>query len=123
MPPKKPNILFLYTDAIGKCSLSDSLLEITDAETAQRASIDPVRTVVHPEGWKVTVSPMGFHEVYDLRTDPGETGNVVTEDNGRRWLAQARHVLLQWQMRTGDRAELLPAMPAGTRSSKAGSPR
>ena len=38
---------------------------------------DPVRTIVTADGWKFNRSTRGEHELYDLKSDPGETQNLA----------------------------------------------
>jgi hypothetical protein len=64
----------------------------TDGESA--------RTLVTPDGWKLTLSTRGQHELRNLRDDPLETTNLMNQSP-----AQARHLTDQiqaWQRETGD---------------------
>ena len=82
------------------------LLTEASPELMRRALNDPLRTVVSQEGWKLTLSTLGQHELYNLNDDPFECRNLANASEQR----PVRHRLAQriraWQRQTGDAAEL-----------------
>lgn len=48
-------------------------------EDLRRAEGARIRTVVTPEGWKLNLSEIGEHELYNLEQDPLETQNLYRE--------------------------------------------
>lgn len=62
-----------------------------------------IRTKTHKYIWYVT----GEEELYDLVTDPGEKHNLASDPAQREQLADLRHRLLDWHVRSED-----PLMPA-----------
>jgi arylsulfatase A-like enzyme len=96
-------------DVIGQVIIPDYMsLEGTSREEAIRATLDPVRTVVTPDGWKFNCSPMGEHELYDLNKDPGETINLATRADMRPLMHKLQQEIREWQARTSDTTELPP---------------
>lgn len=61
---------------------------------------ESARTLVTPDGWKLTLSTWGRHELRNLRDDPHETGNLVKQNPAQtRYLADQ---IAEWQRATGD---------------------
>ena len=96
----------LAADVMGKVELPEHLAGICTAEQAAAAICDPVRTIVSPDGGKLTVSPLGFHELYDLAADPLETANLAARPEHRPRAAALAARLRRWQERTADTVEL-----------------
>lgn len=67
-------------------------------------SSDPVRTLIAPDGWKLNCSPLGEHELYCLRDDPGECRNLYLRNRGKAH--DLRDAILRWQERTDDTVAL-----------------
>ncbi len=86
--------------------LPGHLSHITSYAEASRALSAQLRTIITPTGWKFTCSPIGEHELYDLRDDPGETENLIGSESLRALVADLYERLLAWQVRTGDEARL-----------------
>ena len=61
------------TDRIGEVAIPDWMADLAPRAEIEAAFRDPVRTVITPDGWKLNYSPLGEHELYNLRQDPGET--------------------------------------------------
>lgn len=70
----------------------------------RRAEGARVRTVVTPEGWKLNLSEIGEHELYNLKQDPSETRNLYRE--GREVVEMLYSYIRSWQERTEDDVEL-----------------
>ncbi len=97
-------------------TLPDHLAGMASPAEAVAASKDPVRTVISRDGWKITASPRGEHEVYDLGSDPQETRNLAAEKAGRERLLEGCARLRAWQAKTGDITALIArenAVPQG----------
>ncbi len=91
---------------VGKMSL-----EGITRERAKTAVEDPIRTVITPEGWKFNCSPMGEHELYNLRDDPWETENLAHRKDNADLMLELREKILDWQEKTGDRVQLPSDFP------------
>ena len=61
-----------------------------------------------PEGWKFHCSPLGEHELYNLKEDPHETTNLATRVEHRARMGELRERLLKWQEQTSDPVALPP---------------
>ena len=88
--------------------LPEHLSHLTGYEEASRALSAELRTIVTPTGWKFTCSPIGEHELFNLRADPGETENLIDDAAVGELVADLHERLLAWQARTGDEARLAP---------------
>ncbi len=87
-------------DIQGEVQIPDWMTALAPRERIHAASVDPVRTVIAADGWKLNCSPLGEHELYNLEDDPFETRNVVAQHPAR---ARAlRDEICRWQARTGD---------------------
>jgi len=95
-----------FGDVLGQVSIHPSMLELATREQIERATTDPVRTVITPDGWKFNCSPPGEHELYNLRDDPLETQNLATAPEYRSLMRGLTAQIRRWQERTGDEVEL-----------------
>jgi len=87
-------------DKLGRTQIPEWMSELATREDIAAACTDPVRTVITAEGWKLNCSPLGEHELYNLRNDPCETENLVNQD--RLLARELREQILMWQKQTGD---------------------
>jgi arylsulfatase A-like enzyme len=88
-------------------ALPDMIPELAPSQEEADAYItDPVRTIITPDGWKLNCSPLGYHELYNLKRDPGETRNVVRENAVRDLVQDLFRRILAWQERVGDPIDL-----------------
>lgn len=81
---------------------AEELLEdfgVTEAELLD-AYTDPTRTILAPDGWKLTYRRSGEHELYDLDDDPYETDNLA--DDRPDAVEDLYDKLVDWQVRTRD---------------------
>lgn len=78
--------------------------QIADPEHIRAALTDPVRTVVTASGWKFNCSPLGEHELFDLRADPHEIRNHF--EYNRTLARELGNRIRRWQSRMGDTVEL-----------------
>ncbi len=89
---------------------SISLPKGFDESRASAAIEDQVRTVVTQDGWKLNLSPMGEHELYNLFQDPSETRNLAARPIHTRLMKDLYDRIKQWQEDTSD-AISLPELP------------
>ena len=82
--------------------LPEYIAEITTRERALAALADPVRSMVSPDLWKFNCSPLGEHELYDLKRDPGETQNLAGDPKHLRRIKEMSQRIKRWQRDTGD---------------------
>ena len=78
------------------------LAAIAGRQEMLRATEDPVRTIVTPDGWKFNCSPAGEHELYHLEKDPMEMNNLAGTSGGLQVMKDLIRRLRQWQQRTAD---------------------
>lgn len=91
-------------DVQGEVQISDWMTEMGTPEQIGAACTDPVRSVITAEGWKFNCSPLGEHELYNLRNDPFETQNVLEQN--KTLAKELRNEILGWQEQTGDAVTL-----------------
>jgi len=95
-----------FGDVLGKVSIHESMLGLAKQEQIERATTDPVRSVITPEGWKLNCSPLGEHELYNLKDDPLETRNLAIEPEQRSRMKELAARIRRWQEKTGDEVDL-----------------
>ena len=71
-------------------------------EEAVASITDPVRTVVTADGWKLNLSPLGEHEMYDLCNDPLETRNLARDNMHRGRMKELSARIVRWQKENGE---------------------
>jgi arylsulfatase A-like enzyme len=64
---------------------------------------NPLRTIVTPEGWKLTLTSDGMGELYDRNRDPEETKNLFYEEEMLPTVLDLSHRIELWQHSTGDK--------------------
>ncbi len=97
----------LAADIIGKVELPETVTRHCPPERAVEAITDPLRTIVSPDGLKLTVSPaLGDHELYDLTADPGERTNLLADPARADAAADLLARLGTWQDETADPTDL-----------------
>ncbi|MFO8007085.1 MAG: sulfatase-like hydrolase/transferase [Candidatus Brocadiia bacterium] len=77
-----------------------------DEQEVKASYHDPVRTIITPDGWRFSCSPLGEHELYNLREDPGETVNLAMQEQHRPVMRELCGHIAAWQERTADHVEL-----------------
>ncbi len=94
-------------DLTSRIELPEDMLQLASRATIEAAITDPIRTIYSPDGrWKLSVSPLGDHELYDLASDPGECRNRVGAPATGDVVADLQARLRRWQERTGDTVSL-----------------
>ena len=78
------------------------MAEMAGPEEIEAAFRDSVRTIITPEGWKFNLSPLGEHELYNLRKDPQETENLAPNPEYASLMEQLTEQIREWQAETGD---------------------
>ncbi len=61
-----------------------------------------IRTIVSQDGWKLSLSEAGEHELYDLNRDPHELHNLYFVEGSTKKKEELKARLLKWQRETGD---------------------
>ncbi|OPX21481.1 MAG: hypothetical protein B1H02_07555 [Candidatus Latescibacteria bacterium 4484_107] len=72
----------------------------------QKATGARIRTVITPDGWKLNVSEIGEHELFNLKEDPLETRNLYHEKQHHKIIQTLSDYIKQWQQETGDEVKL-----------------
>jgi len=83
-------------------SVPDWALEMASREQIISAVTDPVRTVITPDGWKFSCSPLGEHELYNLDQDPLEVSNLANNHELHPLMNRMAASMRRWQDKTGD---------------------
>ena len=87
----------------GRHSIPPRLQESVSHAELDASIRDPVRTIITAEGWKLSYSPRGRHELYDLSSDPGETTNLYGKrEQDASLVADLQGRIGRWQERTED---------------------
>jgi arylsulfatase A-like enzyme len=60
------------------------------------------RTVITPDGWKLSLHDQDRHQLYNLEKDPGETANLYGRDETRPQVERLAGLIHAWQERVGD---------------------
>lgn len=95
-----------FGDVLGQVSTHESMLSLATKEQIERATTDPVRTVITPDGWKFNCSPLGEHELYNLKDDPLETRNLAAAPEHQPGMQELTARIRCWQEETGDKVDL-----------------
>ena len=95
-----------FGDRLGRVSIPESMLDLATREQIERATTDPVRTLITPDGWKFNCSPLGEHELYNLKDDPLEMRNLAAEPECHSFLEKLTARIRRWQEMTGDQVDL-----------------
>jgi arylsulfatase A-like enzyme len=95
-----------FGDVLGQVSIPQVMTTLATKEEIERATRDPVRTVITPDGWKFNCSPLGEHELYNLNDDPLEVRNLAVEPEYQSLMQELAARIRGWQEETGDEVEL-----------------
>jgi arylsulfatase A-like enzyme len=72
-------------------------------ETLKWREAEGRRKMVRTKNWKYVHDPMGdMDELYDLINDPWELNNVIDNAGNNEVIAEMRHMLLDWSIKTED---------------------
>ncbi len=82
---------------------SDGPVDGFTAEEIERLAGSSYRTVISPQGWKLTLSDMDRNQLFNLRNDPAECDNLYYKKGYGRIIARLTQKIKQWKLRTGDR--------------------
>jgi len=64
------------------------------------------RTIIMPDGWKLTLHVDDHNQLFNLREDPGDTTNLFGRSEQRPVVERLTAELRAWQSRAGDTLEL-----------------
>jgi arylsulfatase A-like enzyme len=78
----------------------DVFIQWNAAPGATADKAESTRTIITPDGWKLTLSTQGRHELRNLDADPHELTNVFQSEP--RQVADLCRRLAAWQLQTGD---------------------
>ena len=82
--------------------------EFTKNPEASESLTDTTRTVITPDGWKLTLSLRGDHELYNLVDDPSETTNLIKQKRASdKIIKSLKEKIFAWQKRTNDKVIFL----------------
>jgi len=62
----------------------------------------PLRTIITPERWKMTLAPEGYGLLYNLKNDPDERTNLFYRNSSLGQIRTLTERIHLWQIATGD---------------------
>lgn len=65
-----------------------------------------VRTIIRPDGWKMTLTEAGENELYDLNKDPHERVNLYNLPGHEEIKASLRSDIIEWMIKNDDHSKL-----------------
>ena len=79
---------------------------IATKEEVNRIGQEHTRAVISPDGWKLCLSDIDKCQLFNLKTDPGETTNLF--DSGKHYnvIAKLTKKIQEWQKETSDLVQL-----------------
>jgi len=93
-------------DDLGNDSRLPAYMSPQQQKELQRRLGTPLRTIVTPEGWKLTVDVEGNGELYNLRQDSAERVNLFGRPEHRAAVRGLVERIRLWQRATGDRVAI-----------------
>jgi arylsulfatase len=76
----------------------------TEAQTKE-AFAESTRTIVTPDGWKLSLRDKDKNELFNLKDDPDERHNLFASAD-KKTLGELTGAIHQWQEKTGDKLKL-----------------
>jgi arylsulfatase A-like enzyme len=83
-------------------TLPDGLQGVVSCPELEASIVDPVRSLVTSDGWKLNCSALGQHELYNLNQDPLECRNLAHNPEHGPRMRELADRIYRWQERTGD---------------------
>ena len=87
------------------CSPTKPLREtssLASADEVARAISESTRTVISPDGWKLSLRDKDKNELYNLREDPGERKNLYSAEAQHPLVSSLTDEIHRWQERESD---------------------
>jgi arylsulfatase A-like enzyme len=72
----------------------------------KRAVAESTRTVISPDGWKLSLRNGDLNELYNLNDDPFETRNLYCDRQYASIISRCADDICRWQRTTGDKLKL-----------------
>ena len=72
----------------------------------KRAVEESTRTIVSPDGWKLSVRDKDLNELYNLKDDPFEMRNLYSDSQYAAVVSRFTTEIYRWQEATNDRLKL-----------------
>ncbi len=88
--------------SVGTVTVPDCIKEILPEKDVVESVLDPVRTVITPNGWKYNLSQLGQNELYNLHDDPCEINNLYGDASLQNLTEELENKITTWACRTGD---------------------
>ena len=86
-----------------KREMPEAMTRLATRESLEAAVRDPLRTIITPDGWKLTVScELGQHELYNLNDDPLETTNLARRPEMAERVRELAGRIRDWQIAYDD---------------------
>ena len=93
-------------------SIPKSMRYEVGSRTLAEHILDPVRTIITPDGWKLNYSTLGEHELYNLQDDPDELHNLAVTGTYGGVFDDLSERIRRWQVDSGD-SLLSDSLPEG----------
>ena len=74
--------------------------------TIKRAVEESTRTIVSPDGWKLSLRDMDLNELYNLKDDPFEMRNLCADAQYASVVSRLSGEIYRWQETTSDKLKL-----------------
>ena len=84
----------------------DVVIESTQKTWEPRGNLTHTRTIVTPDGWKLSASEVGDTELYNLRLDPRERQNLASRTDRAAKVQELFQRIRRWQVATNDTVQV-----------------
>ena len=75
-------------------------------EKVECAAKESTRAVITPDGWKLCLRDKDSNELYNLKNDPFETGNLYSDRQYASVISRLAGEIHRWQKSTNDKLRL-----------------
>ena len=87
-------------------SETTATMEGFSPEQVAEALSASIRTVVTPDGWKLCLSDKDKNQLFNLKSDPGETSNLYSSPGSKEVIAHLENLIREWQEKVKDTCKL-----------------
>jgi hypothetical protein len=77
--------------------------QLASKEELRRVKNEHTRTVLSPDGWKLSLSDVDKCQLFDLNKDPGETVNLFDSGRHDEIINRLIRLIHKWQESVGDK--------------------
>jgi arylsulfatase A-like enzyme len=95
--PPRDEPVFIEWNPSQDRSETTATMEGFSQEQVAAAMSAAIRTIVTPDGWKLCLSDQDKNQLFNLKTDPGETSNVYSSPGSKEIIARLEKQIREWQ--------------------------